>query len=91
MGWWMVVAPVLALEVVWVNWFLTRLRPRLRVELSRRLGVPVVDGYSGAWATAPGTGVARSALVAVADVTLLIGATLGPLAVVLVVLVALTA
>jgi hypothetical protein len=78
--------PLLVLEVVWVHRFLTRLRPRLRDDLGQRLGVRIVDGPKGAWAAAPGSGIGRGFAVAVVDVTLLIGATLGPLAIALVVL-----
>jgi hypothetical protein len=78
--------PFLVLEVLWVHRFLTRLRPRLRDDLGQRLGIRIVDGPKGAWAAAPGSGLARGFAVAVIDITLLIGATLGPLAIALVVL-----
>jgi hypothetical protein len=81
--WWVLLVPVLVVEVVWVNRFLTRIRPRLRERLSHDLGVAIVDGPQGAWAAAPGIGLGRGVLVATVDIGLLILATLGPLAVVL--------
>ena len=81
--------PLLVVQVVWVHRFLTRVRPRLRQRWSERLGVQIVDGPRGAWAAAPGSGIVKGTQVAVLDIGLLIGATLGPLAIVLVLLVAL--
>ena len=74
----------LVLEVVWVHAFLTRLRPWLRERIGQDLGIRIVDGPKGSWAAAPGSGLAKGFLIGVLDITLLIGATLGPLALVLV-------
>ena len=86
-GYLLLLLPVLVLDVLWVHAFLTRFRPRLRTRIGRDLGVRIVDGPKGAWAAAPGSGLAKGFVVGVLDITLLIGATLGPLAIVLVLLV----
>ena len=86
-GAWFLFIPLLVLQVLWVHRFLTRIRPRLKVDLSHHLGVTIVDGPKGSWAAAPGSGLARGVLVGAVDITLLIGATLGPLAIVSVLLV----
>ena len=69
------ILPFLMPEVVWAHAFLTRFRRRLPQRIGDDLGVRIVDGPKGAWAAAPGSGLVN---VGVLDITLLIGATLGP-------------
>jgi hypothetical protein len=81
--WWVLLMPLAVLEVVWVHHFLTRTRPRLQEVWSRRLGVAIGYGPSMAWQAPRGSGAVKGLQVAVVDIGLLIGATLGPIAVVL--------
>ena len=85
--WWVALIPLAVVEVVWVHHFLTRTRPRLRAVWSRRLGVPIGHGPSLAWQAPRGSGALKGLQVAVVDLGLLVGATLGPIAAALLILV----
>jgi len=59
--------------------FMARLRPRLRQYFSQRLGVPLRDGYDGAWKVGPPGSWREGCLISLLDITTLILALMGPL------------
>lgn len=72
-------------EIAWIWLVLRRVRPALRRSLARRLGVEIEDRPVGGW-FARGAGAGAWLLVALADIVLLVGLVVGPIALVVLVI-----